>query len=170
METIIQVTPQFAATATLSAEDVAEVARLGFKAIVSNRPDGEEEGQLTAREEAKLARRAGLQFRHVPAAKHEVFTDAAVSAMASALADLDGPVLAHCKSGTRSLILWAAASARSQPVSRVLDTLSAAGHDLDFLRHDLDIQAGRGHLSGTAPALAPHDDTAKVAPSGVEAS
>jgi sulfide:quinone oxidoreductase len=150
---IVQLTPRFAATSALTEADFAEAKRLGFKAIVSNRPDGEEGGQLTAKQEAVLAWRAGLQFRHIPTSKHDVFTDEVVTDMAEALAGLDGPVLAHCKSGTRSIIVWAAASARSQPVECVLDTLREAGQDLDFIRDDLEAQANRRHWLGTAPAL-----------------
>jgi sulfide:quinone oxidoreductase len=160
MDTITTVTPRFSVTAAMTAQDFAEAARLGFKAIVSNRPDHEEPGQLTAREEAVLAWRAGLQFRHVPAAKHEIFTDGVVEGMGDALAGLKGPVLAHCKSGTRSLIAWAAASARSQPVSCVLDTLRAAGQDLDFLQDDLEAQADRRRWLGTSTALDCDCDTA----------
>lgn len=164
------ITPQFAVTSALSPEDFALAARLGFKAIVSNRPDGEEPGQLTAREEAVLAWRAGLQFRHVPAGKHETFTDDVVEGMADALAGLAGPVLAHCKTGTRSLIVWAAASARSQPVTCVLDTLRAAGQDLDFLQDDLEAQADRRRWLGTSAALDCDCDTAEVVRLGVAAA
>ena len=162
MDTITRVTPNFSVTAALTPADFAAAARLGFKAIVSNRPDGEDAGQLSAREEAVLAWRAGLQFRHVPAAKHQVFTDEVVEGMADALSGLNGPVLAHCKSGTRSLIAWAAASARSQSVACVLDTLRAAGQDLDFLQDDLETQADRRRWLGIAPALDCNCDTAVV--------
>ena len=170
MDATTIVTPQFAVTSALEPADFAEAARRGYKAIVSNLPDGEHPGQLAAREEAVLAWRAGLQFRHVPASKHEVFTDAVVEGMADALAGLNGPVLAHCKSGTRSLIVWAAASARSQPVSCVLDTLRAAGQDLDFLQDDLEAQADRRRWLGTSAALDCDCDTAKVVPLAVAAA
>ncbi len=153
MEKIVYLTPQFAVTAALGPEDFAEVGRLGFGAILSNRPDGEEEGQLEARREAALAWRAGLKFRHVPASKHELFTDEVVEGMADALASLGGPVLAHCKTGLRSAIVWAAASARGQPVDCVLEALNKAGFDLDFLRDDLEAQADRKRWLGTAKAL-----------------
>lgn len=153
MDTIVSLTPGFAATAALTEADFAEAKRLGFSAIVSNRPDGEDPGQLTAKQEAVLAWRAGLQFRHVPTSKHDVFTEEVVTGMAEALAGLKGPVLAHCKSGVRSIIAWAAASARSQPVDCVLDVLREAGQDLDFLRDDLEAQASRKHWLGTTTAL-----------------
>ena len=153
MEHIVKLTPRFAVTAALSEVDFAEAARLGFKAIVSNRPDDEESGQLSARQEAVLAWRAGLQFRHIPTSKYDLFTNQVVEGMADALAGLEGPILAHCKSGIRSIIVWAAASARTQPVDCVIDTLTKAGQDLEFLRDDLEAQADRKRWLGTSPAL-----------------
>jgi sulfide:quinone oxidoreductase len=165
MPQFTSLTPQFAIAAAMTADDFAAAAQLGFKSIVSNRPDGEEPGQLTAKQEAVLAWRAGLQFRHVPADKNGLFTDAVVEGMAEALAGLNGPVLAHCKSGVRSAIAWAAASARSQPVDCVLDTLKAAGQDLDFLRDDLEAQADRRRWLGMAASALDCDcDTTSVAP------
>lgn len=154
MDKIIHITPSFAVTAALSPEDFAQVARLGFRSVISNRPDGEDEGQMLARAEAAYAWRNGLKFAHVPAAKLDLFTDPVVEGMADAIRRMDGPVLAHCKSGQRSAIVWAAASARSQPVDCVLIALTAAGFELDFLRDDLDQQADRRRwLGDVVPAL-----------------
>lgn len=150
---IQHLTPRFAVTAALTEDDFAAIARAGFKAIVSNLPDEEYEGQLAAHREANLAWRAGLKFRHVPTSKHDVLTDAVVEGMADALAGLEGPVLAHCRSGTRSAIVWAAASARSQPVDCVLEALNKAGMDLEFLKDDLEAQADRKRWLGTTQAL-----------------
>ena len=154
MDKISYITPDFAVTAALAPDDFAEAARLGFKAILSNRPDDEEAGQLTGRDEAVLAWRAGLKFAHVPSSKLDLFTDPVVEDMGKAVRRLDGPILAHCKSGVRSAIVWAAASARMQPVDCVLERLTAAGFDLDFLRDELEAQADRKHwLGALASAL-----------------
>jgi uncharacterized protein (TIGR01244 family) len=147
------ITPDFAVTATLTPTDFAALASQGIKGIISNRPDGEEPDQLLAKREAALAWRVGLMFRHVPAAKYDLFTDAVIEGMADALRDIDGPVVAHCKSGLRSAIVWAAASARSQPVDCVLAALARAGFDLDVVRDDLDAQADRKRWLGSANAL-----------------
>ena len=64
---ITRIQASFAVSGRLDEGDFAALAAQGFRSIISNRPDGEEPGQLTAREEAVLAWRAGLQFRHVPA-------------------------------------------------------------------------------------------------------
>ena len=152
MEKITFITPGFAVTAALEPGDFAEAARLGFRSILSNLPDGEGPDQLTGRAEAGLAWRAGLKFAHVPASKLDLFTDPVVEGMADAVARLEGPILAHCESGIRSAIVWAAATARSQSVDCVLERLTAAGFDLGFLRDDLESQADRkrwlGHAAG----------------------
>jgi sulfide:quinone oxidoreductase len=137
------ITPTFAVTGTLSAEDFAPLRSQGFRCVISNRPDNEQANQLTAVVEAGLTWDHGMLFRHVPAAKYDLFSDKTVAAMALALQGCEGPVLAHCQSGQRSAILWAAATARTQPVDQVLHALAAAGFDLEFIRDDLDAQAAR---------------------------
>lgn len=154
MKRITYITPNFAVTDMPGLEDFTRFAALGFKSVISNRPDHEENGQITGRSEAVLAWRAGLRFVHVPAAKNELFTDTVVEQMADALNKLEGPVIAHCKTGLRSAILWAAAGARSgDRVDCVLAALEKAGFDLDILRDDLEAQADRKRWLGSSPAL-----------------
>lgn len=143
MQSLIHLTPRLAVTGALAPEDFSRLAQDGFKAVVSLLPDGESAGQMNAREEAVRAWREGLKFAHVPAPKLDLLTDPVVEGLGDALHRLDGPVLIHCQSGTRAAIVWAAASARTQSVDCVLDTLKAAGFDLEFLRDDLDAQADR---------------------------
>jgi uncharacterized protein (TIGR01244 family) len=153
MPLLTPITPEIAVAPALEPDDFAELARLGYRSIVSNRPDGETGSSLTARQEAIHAWRAGLRFAHVPASKLELFTDPVVEGMGEALRRLPGPVVAHCASGIRSAIVWAAASARSRPVDCVLAALEGAGFDLDFIRDDLEAQADRKRWIGNAAAL-----------------
>jgi sulfide:quinone oxidoreductase len=154
MDNIVYITSQFAVTAALAPEDFATAAARGFRSVISNRPDNEDHGQLTARAESVLAWRSGLAFRHVPAAKTDIFGDAVVEAMEEAIRTLEGPVLAHCKTGARSAVAWAAASARCQPVDCVLAAVRKAGFDLEALREELEAQASRKRWLGSAlPAL-----------------
>ena len=106
----------------------------------------------SAAEEAELAKAAGLGFRHVPATKSEVFSDRVVDGVARAAGELEGPVLAHCASGLRSAIAWAAAAARSQPADCVIAALKTAGFDLAAIRDELEEQRG-GHAATHPPAL-----------------
>lgn len=151
---LVWITPVFAVSAALTAADFPALAAAGIKAVISNRPDGESADQLLGKREAGLAWQSGMLFRHVPAAKHDLFTDSVVEGMADALRDLKGPIVAHCASGLRSAIVWAAASARSQPVDCVLEALAKANIDLGAIRDDLEAQADRKRwLGGPAAAL-----------------
>lgn len=162
MDKPIFITPEFAVTSALAPGDFAAAAAMGFRSILSNRPDGEADGQLTGRAEAVLAWQAGLQFRHVPAPKLDIFTDEVVEAMSDAVASLNGPILAHCASGLRSTIAWAAASARGGNVDCILQALEKAGFDLEFLRDDLEAQADRARWIGPRAAALDCGEAAKL--------
>lgn len=110
-------------------EDIPDLAAQGFRAIITNRPDGEGPDQPSFAEIQAAAIQAGLEARYLPVASGAV-TDQDVQAFRKALRELPGPVLAHCRSGTRSAMLWALAQADSKPVSDLLATTAAAGYDL----------------------------------------
>ena len=112
------------------------VADLGVKMIVNNRPDQEEPGQPTSAEIEAAAAAAGIGYRHIPVAGG--FSDAQVQAMVEALSAADGPVLAFCKSGMRSIYLWALARARmGDDADALLEKGAAAGYDLSPIRGHL---------------------------------
>lgn len=130
--------PALAVAGALEPADFTEAARLGFRTIINNRPDGEEAGQLPSREGAALAKAAGVSYQHIPAAKHEVLDDHVLEPLAHALAAGDGPVLLHCRSGLRSTIMWAAVSVEAgAPLDEVLAAAKAAGFDLDSVREEI---------------------------------
>jgi sulfide:quinone oxidoreductase len=150
MSKIRHITPQFAVSPALSAEDFERIAAMGFRSILSNLPDGESPAHPTSREASELARRAGLAYRHVPATKLDIFSERVVGGVESALGELPGPVLAHCASGIRSAIAWAAAAVRSQPTDDVLAGLKAAGFDLEPIRDDLEASRQRAQAARAA--------------------
>ena len=147
------ITPGFAVAPALTAEDFTTLKDMGFKTIICNLPDGENDHDLTSCQAAQLAWQQGLAFRYIRADKLELFDDGTVDPMDDALRGLDGPVLAYCKSGMRSAIVWAAASARNSAVPCVLSALTKAGFDFDFLEEDLDEQATRKRWPSTVAAL-----------------
>jgi uncharacterized protein (TIGR01244 family) len=83
-----------------------DFARQGFTALINNRPDGEELAQPGSAAEQKGAAAAGLAYHHIPVTGPTLTADD-VRAFQAAVAASPGPVLAHCKSGTRSLTLYA---------------------------------------------------------------
>lgn len=120
----------------LTEADVAHAARDGFRAIINNRPDDEEVGQISAAEMKQLAAAHGMAFAHIPVVLGKI-EDEDVARMAAALATLKGPVLAYCRTGTRSATLWALSRAGQRPVDEILVATSAAGYDLVGLRPQL---------------------------------
>jgi sulfide:quinone oxidoreductase len=150
---IVPITPHFAVSGALLPDDFAEAARLGFRSILSNLPDGESLAYPSSAQEADLAADAGLGFRHIPTTKFDVFSDRVVEGTAEALGALEGPVLAHCASGLRSALVWAAAASRSQPADCVLERLRAAGFNLEAVRDDLEALAGEAASEPIPPAL-----------------
>ncbi|HVJ03178.1 MAG TPA: TIGR01244 family sulfur transferase, partial [Sphingomonas sp.] len=91
-------------------QDIPGLAAAGFRAIVNNRPDGEDFSQPEGDAIRRAAEAAGLAYTAIPVT-HAGFSAGMVEAMADALESAGGPVLAYCRSGTRSCNLWALAQA-----------------------------------------------------------
>jgi uncharacterized protein (TIGR01244 family) len=105
----IPITDSVSVAPQITAEDVAQAAALGIRTIVNNRPDGESFDQPPGADIAAACAAAGLAYVAIPI-DHTGFNLDQVSAMAEAMDA--GPVLAFCRSGTRSCNLWALAAAR----------------------------------------------------------
>ena len=63
---ITEITPDYSVSPQIAAADVAEIAALGFRSIMCNRPDGEDPDQPPAAEIRAEAERLGLAFAYVP--------------------------------------------------------------------------------------------------------
>ena len=131
------------ASPQITLDDVAEAAAQGVRLIVNNRPEGESDDQTAGDAIAAAADAAGIAYVAIPVT-HAGFSEAQVRAMADALAGADGPVLAYCRSGTRSTLLWALAeaSAGARP-DDLAAKAAAAGYDLAPIRAMLVMLAAR---------------------------
>ncbi|WP_010184365.1 TIGR01244 family sulfur transferase [Sphingomonas sp. PAMC 26605] len=130
--------PTIAVAPQISPDAIGELAAAGFTAIVNNRPDGEDMGQPTGAEIAAAAEAAGLRYAAIPVT-HAGFSHAQIDAMAAVLAEANGPVLAYCRSGTRSCNLWALAAVKAGAhPDTAMAKAAAAGYDLTGLRPLLD--------------------------------
>ena len=126
----------------ISIEDVAEAKAAGFAMLVNNRPDGEEPSAPQGDEIAHAAAAEGLAYAAIPIG-HAGFSHAQIDALDTLLADATGPILAYCRSGTRSTHLWALTQARGgAEVGGIVDAAAKAGYDLTGLRPMLDALAG----------------------------
>ena len=87
------------------------------------------------------AEAAGLGYTAIPVTPAG-FSHPQVAAMIDAMAQANGPVLAFCRSGTRSCNLWALAGAGLGEDPDVLaEKAGAAGYDLAALRPLMDAVA-----------------------------
>lgn len=102
---ITKITPDYSVSTQITTADVAEIADMGFRAIMCNRPDGEGADQTPVAEVRAAAEARGLAFAYVPVISGGIAPQN-VAAFEEALAELPRPVLAYCRSGTRCRILW----------------------------------------------------------------
>jgi sulfide:quinone oxidoreductase len=127
----ISVAPQ------ISPDDMTAIAELGFKTVINNRPDGEAPDQAPAARMEEAARAAGLAYRFVPVISGQLTRDN-VDEFAATMADVEGPVLAYCRSGTRSATLWALSQAGKAPADEIVSQAAKAGYDMSPFRAALD--------------------------------
>ena len=133
----ISVAPQ------IETADIAAIRAAGFVAVVNNRPDDEQDGQPAGDAIRIAAEAAGLAYTAIPIT-HAGFSLPQVTAMVDVLEGADGPVLAFCRSGTRSCNLWALARARmGDSPDELIAKGAGAGYDLDGLRPLLDQMAAQ---------------------------
>ena len=109
---IQQLAPGFSVAAQLDPAALAWVAQAGFKSVINNRPDfegGPDQPTSAAMQAAALA--AGLQYAFLPV-EPALQTPHEIERFAELLLKLPKPVLAFCRSGTRSGKLYNAVSGR----------------------------------------------------------
>jgi len=121
-----------------------ELARaMGVTLIVNNRPEMESPDQTPGAAIAEAARAAGIAYVAIPVT-HAGFSEPQVRAMAEALEAATGPILAYCRSGTRSTLLWALAEASTgASPDDLAEAAAQAGYDLTPVRPLVDMLATR---------------------------
>lgn len=136
MMNVRKIDDNFATAGQLGAVDIAEAVTQGYGTIINNRPDSElSPEQPTSAENRKAAEAAGGAYYYLPMTP-DTLSRNLVEAFAKALDNADGPVLAHCASGMRSLALWVLVQCAHKGAD-IDDTLKLAtekGYDLTALR------------------------------------
>ena len=133
MADIRKVTQDFAVAPQMAPEDVAAAKAQGFVKLINNRPDHEAPDQPTSAEMEAAARAAGLDYVHIPVVGRPTLERAA--AVAAEADGAAGPVLAFCRSGTRSITAWSlgqAAAGKRSP-EELVRLGAGAGYDLSAL-------------------------------------
>lgn len=112
--------------------DLAALRDAGFRTILCNRPDGEAPDQPAWKELEEEATRLGLRSHFLPVVSGQV-TLGQARQFDTLLAAAEQPVVAFCRTGTRSTTLWALAQAGRKPVAEIIATAGAAGYNLQGL-------------------------------------
>jgi len=138
-----KLTENLSVSPQLALADVATAAASGIAVIVNNRPDGEDPNAPQGDEIGAAAAAAGLNYVEIPIG-HAGFSEPQVDAMIAALEQAEGPILAYCRSGTRSTFLWALAEAKQggNP-DEIARTAIQAGYDISPIRPMIDMLASR---------------------------
>ncbi len=123
IDTQMSVSPQ------IRPEDLADLAQQGFRSVICNRPDGEGSDQPTFEEIEAAAKRLGIDVRYLPIVAGKV-SDEDAAEFDSLMNTLPKPVLAYCRTGTRSATLWSLSQAGKQPLADILSKAKSAGYDM----------------------------------------
>ena len=103
------VAPNYAVSGQISVDDIALIKQQGFVVVVNNRPDGEASDQPSSAQIAKACHACGLVYRYLPMSG-PLYTAQDVKRLQQLIQATNGSILAFCRSGRRSRILWSAAS------------------------------------------------------------
>ena len=133
---IREVSPGFAVAPQIQPSDMHALKERGIAALICNRPDGEEEAQPSVETMRAAAQAEGIAFHHIPVSGG-AFPDAAIAAFRAVRRGTDGPVLAYCRTGTRSITLETLANPDGIDRDKRLKRAASAGYDLGTLRDTL---------------------------------
>jgi uncharacterized protein (TIGR01244 family) len=124
-----KVTDSFQVSPQITADEAREAVASGVVLIINNRPEGESPDQTPIAEIEAVARAGGADFVSIPFVGRP--TPEQAKAQAAAVAGAKGPVLAYCRSGTRSITAWALGEAAGGRDPNELVRLARdAGYDL----------------------------------------
>jgi uncharacterized protein (TIGR01244 family) len=109
---IQKVTENFSVSDQITTEDLTQIAALGFKAVINNRPDFESGPDQPTSEAIKVkATELGLAYMHIPVIPNNIMPDQ-VNAFTHAFGHLPKPILGFCRTGNRASKMLALSQAQ----------------------------------------------------------
>ncbi len=130
------VTSNFAVAPQITPSDIQTIKELGYVAIINNRPDDETPGQPTSQEIKSATQSAGLIYYHLPITSGALPQEA-IEETKNTIDQIKGPAFAYCRSGTRSITLWALSQRGQKDAHEIMNDVQKAGYDLPFLEQYL---------------------------------
>jgi len=134
MPKIVAITDWLSAASQIVEGDIDDLARQGYRTVINNRPDDEEPGQLRSDAASVRAKALGIDYHYLPITA-ATLTRSEIEAFAELLATAEKPILAHCRSGTRCYLLWAATQVRQgKPAGALIEQAAKQGFDISTLK------------------------------------
>ena len=124
-----QVNPEFWVADQITAQDIELIAARGIKSVFCNRPDGEGPDQPNVIEIEQALKPYGIQIQYLPVVSGKV-TDEQAEEFKQLYLQAQKPLLAYCRSGTRSITLWALSQVADQTLDQMLLIAKTLGYDL----------------------------------------
>ncbi|MBC3767748.1 TIGR01244 family sulfur transferase [Neptunicella marina] len=121
-------------SAQITAADVATIKKQGFKSIICNRPDNEQADQINFAEIEQAAIDAEINCYFLPVITGNI-TKQDVEKFADLVNQISTPILAYCRTGNRSITLWALVNKGKLEHTQLIKIIEAAGYDV---KHFLD--------------------------------
>ena len=109
---IRSVSPDYSVAEQIQIFDLGIAAAQGIKTIINNRPDNEGQGQPKSADIAAAAEALGLEYFYIPIQLGTI-SEENIDDFERAYSSAVGPMLAFCRSGTRSVSVWALAEAKT---------------------------------------------------------
>ncbi|MEJ2041928.1 MAG: TIGR01244 family sulfur transferase [Reinekea sp.] len=172
------ISPAFSLSGQIRPSDVTQLASDGVKTLIVNRPDGEGADQVSVSEIRLLAENLGMKVHYLPVTSGGV-RDEDATAFGELLKTSESPVHAYCRTGMRSITLWAIAQSQAGlPFESIQNIIAPTGYDIsglasrltDFKRGEAQVPsydivivgAGAGGIA-TASSLLKRDKNLKIA-------
>lgn len=130
--TIRKITDTYFVSPQIEAADCAQIAALGIKTVICNRPDAEVPPSHQANTLRQAVEAAGMTFCELPIT-HQSLTPDNIARHRGFIDGNEGPALAYCASGTRSTIIWALGQAGEIPSDELIAAAASAGYDISNL-------------------------------------
>ncbi|WP_421566733.1 bifunctional sulfur transferase/dioxygenase Blh [Ochrobactrum sp. EDr1-4] len=126
---VTKITEKLSISTQPNAQELSVLDRSGFKTLINNRRDNESADQPGNQAERDVAHKRDLSYAYIPVTMNTI-TEADVHAFQTVVRKSEGPVLAHCKTGTCSLTLHLIGEVLDGRMS--VDDIVHFGHQLGF--------------------------------------
>lgn len=106
MKPLTRIDANFSASPQIDVEDLADIKAAGFKSVICNRPDSEDNSVHPDHNLLEaVANDLGLEFAYLPVVSGQI-NDTNVAEFKTIINKLPAPTLGYCRLGIRSKILY----------------------------------------------------------------